>query len=381
MLRQIRLRPTFAVGAILATCLSAATLVAATDAHAGPPRDIGAAYLWANEPTSATYTPAVSYQWNSTSPRRAVNHVQRTGTGAYLVFMKNLLGTRGTVSVTAYGESSAYCKVVEWFPVQDGAGTSQRIRVHCFDQTGTPADSRFTVTYANRQSTPFPMAYLWADQPFTRNYAPNPLYRFSSTGQVTTIERAATGLYMVSLPGFRRPGASDITGIAMVTGYGPGPNRCGVDFGPGGFAAIEGVLVSCTTPSGQLVDSQFTLTYVEDGNILGGRPGTRFHEFAYARGARDATGVMRAPADFAFPHNGTVRVTTLGTGRYRVSMPVDLSTGHVQVVSAFAGFQEGKHCKVAGWSPGSGAVVLCFAPDGTPTDVDFHLTFVGPSSV
>jgi hypothetical protein len=378
MLRQIRLRPTIAVGAILATCLGTG-VVTATGAHAGPPQDIGAAYVWADEPTSASYTPAVSYQWNSTSPTRVINHVQRTGVGVYLVFMKNLVGNRGTVSVTAYGESSAYCKVVDWFPVPDGASTSQRIRVHCFDRTGTPVDSRFTVSYANRQNTPFPMAYLWADQPFATRYVPNPLYRFSSAGQVTTIQRDGPGLYLVSLPGFRRPGASDITGIAMVTAYGPGPARCGVDFGPGGFAAIEGVAVSCTTPSGQLVDSQFTLTYVEDGNVLGGRRGTRFHESAYARGMRDHTGVMSSPAEFAFPSDGTVRVATLSTGTYRVTLPVDLRAGHVQVVAAFASFRQGKHCKVAGWSPGSGATVLCFARDGTPTDVDFHLTFVGPS--
>jgi len=375
MLRRIRLLPKIAVGAILSTCLGTA-VVTATGAHAGPPQEIGAAYVWANEPTSASYTPAVSYQWNSTSPTRVVNHVQRTGVGVYLVFMKDLVGAHGTVSVTAYGESSAYCKVVDWFPVQDGASTSQRIRVHCFDRTGTPVDSRFTVSYANRRSTPFPMAYLWADQPFTTNYAPNPLYRFSSTGQVPTIERAAAGLYIVSLPGFRRPGASDITGIAMVTGYGPGPDRCGVAFGPGGFAAIEAVQVSCTTPSGQLVDSQFTLTYVEDGNVLGGRLGARLHESAYVRGMRDHTGVMRSPAEFAFPSGGTVRVATLSTGRYRVILPVDLRAGHVQVVAAF---RQGKHCKVAGWTPTSGAVVLCFAPDGSPTDVDFQLTFVGPS--
>ncbi|HEU4426776.1 MAG TPA: hypothetical protein VFR67_29940 [Pilimelia sp.] len=357
-----------AVGGALAA--GAAVGVVAPQAQAAG-QSYGAAYVWADQPTADSYLPRASYQWNSVHPAQAVNRVSRTGIGSYVVTMKDLTGVGGTVSVTAYGASSHHCKVVSWFPTSG----AQHVNVNCFDGAGNPADSRFVASYTNRSTTPHPMAYAWADQPTAADYEPHPLYRFNSTGAALSIARFGVGHYVVRLPGFRRnPQTGDITGTAKVTAYGPGSARCNIEFGPGGIAAIESVLVQCTTPAGQRVDSRFTVSYVEDGNLLGADG----HDTAYARVRADGT-LLGPPREWEFPRDGSISSQRTATGAYRVRLPVDFTVGHAQVTADFtAGFPLGRHCKVSRWNAAEGVVVLCFAADGSPLDAGFQLTFVGP---
>jgi hypothetical protein len=67
----------------------------------------GSAHVVADRPTTASYQPVHSY--NSAG---VPNSVMRTGTGAYVVGLPNLIA-RGIVHVTAVG-SSASCKPVSW---------------------------------------------------------------------------------------------------------------------------------------------------------------------------------------------------------------------------------------------------------------------------
>ena len=69
----------------------------------------GIAFLWANGPTSASYTPASGYNYNSTG---ATNTITRSSTGVYVVNVPNL-SYEGDVQVTAYGGPSR-CKVTGW---------------------------------------------------------------------------------------------------------------------------------------------------------------------------------------------------------------------------------------------------------------------------
>src|SRR5262245_49816001 len=54
----------------------------------------GWAYLWANQPGPASYTPDLRYQYNSTG---AANTVTTVGVGQYRVFLPNLGANAGTV--------------------------------------------------------------------------------------------------------------------------------------------------------------------------------------------------------------------------------------------------------------------------------------------
>src|SRR5712691_4781696 len=108
-------------------------------------QSFGWAYLWADQPTSPSYTPPLAYQFNSSA---ATNTVVRTGVGAYTAMLPYLGAIAGTVHVTAYGTGSEACKVASWSPGYPFVNT-QWVNVRCFTSAGVPADARFTMTYAH----------------------------------------------------------------------------------------------------------------------------------------------------------------------------------------------------------------------------------------
>lgn len=100
----------------------------------------GIAFLWADQPTEASYTPNLSYQYNSTG---ATNTMIRIGTGSYTATIPGLTKRGGNVQVTAYGNGPARCKVSSWSSDQSGTN----VNVLCFDSTNAAADEMFTLAY------------------------------------------------------------------------------------------------------------------------------------------------------------------------------------------------------------------------------------------
>lgn len=98
-------------------------------------------YVWANEPTAASYTPDPTYQ--ASSGNHAVNTVSRSGVGSYTVDFPTLSGKKGDVQVTAY-DTTDVCNTSGWG--SDGAGGAV-VSVNCYNTAGTPADSYFTAQY------------------------------------------------------------------------------------------------------------------------------------------------------------------------------------------------------------------------------------------
>jgi hypothetical protein len=97
-----------------------------------------AAYLLADRPAAASYTPAAGSRYSSAG---AAPTVTRSGTGRYSVTLPGMpLG--GGAHVTALGSQHA-CTVSSIRKV----GLPQRIGVRCFGAAGQPVDSRFTVAY------------------------------------------------------------------------------------------------------------------------------------------------------------------------------------------------------------------------------------------
>jgi hypothetical protein len=96
------------------------------------------AYAWADQPTTASYSPAAFGTWNPSGGRVAIT---RSGVGKYTVWWvgvdPEILG-RGNVQVTAvaYG-AGTQCKVT-------GQGT-ETAQVQCFAPNGTLVDSYYSV--------------------------------------------------------------------------------------------------------------------------------------------------------------------------------------------------------------------------------------------
>jgi hypothetical protein len=330
------------------------------------------AYLWANQPTAASYTPNLFYQLNSSG---ATNTVVRTGVGAYIASLPNLgawIPAAGIVHVTAYGVGTETCKVAGWGP----NGSTEQVYVQCFTRTGVPVDTYFTLTYARPISVAGPMAFLWANQPTAASYTPNLFYQFNSSGAANTVVRTGVGAYIASLPNL---GAA--TGHVQVTAYGTGSERCKVaNWSPSG--STQQVNVRCFTSTGTPVDTLFTMTYVDDINLIGGASlfgaggtGAPGPTGAYVW-ANQPTTASYAPA-LSYQWNdfgGTNTITRSGVGLYSVQFAGQtLSEGDVQVTAYGYGSE---YCKVAYWTQGAGVQVRCFSSAGVPVDTYFTVTFL-----
>lgn len=101
------------------------------------------AYVWADNPTAASYTPSLSYQVTNSSATRIT--IQRLGTGFYKVTLPNIKSTNSTMAIaTAYGSTGNYVAIEKWIGNTSG-GTD--VFVKCFTQTGTEVNGQFTLFY------------------------------------------------------------------------------------------------------------------------------------------------------------------------------------------------------------------------------------------
>jgi hypothetical protein len=118
-------------------------------ARTGAPKDVkfdvffatphpSLAYAWANQPTTASYSPSTFYRSN---PSGGAATITRSGVGRYAVTWSGLsLLDGGDVQVTAYGGGNIVCKVEGWGP--------QTVGVRCFNPgTNALVDSYFDIMY------------------------------------------------------------------------------------------------------------------------------------------------------------------------------------------------------------------------------------------
>ena len=89
-------------------------------------------YAWANNSTSASYTPSTSYSFNSSG--QAIT-ATRSAAGSYAITFAGLAAI-GNVKVSAYS-SSELCNVSSW------SNTTANVR--CYDASNTLTDTRYTV--------------------------------------------------------------------------------------------------------------------------------------------------------------------------------------------------------------------------------------------
>jgi hypothetical protein len=94
------------------------------------------AYAWANNATSASYTPSAIYSYNASGGAITAT---RAAAGTYQIQFAGLNLGNGHVKVTAYG-SAMRCNVGSW------SGTN--INIRCYDSTGALADSRYVVAFS-----------------------------------------------------------------------------------------------------------------------------------------------------------------------------------------------------------------------------------------
>jgi hypothetical protein len=96
-----------------------------------------AAYVYANKPTTASYTPPTAYRYTTGSTPK----VKRTATGKYNVVLPGL-PAGGAAAVTAVGAGTSRCQLTSI-----AGKVGQTVGVACFSPTGTPVDAEFMLSY------------------------------------------------------------------------------------------------------------------------------------------------------------------------------------------------------------------------------------------
>lgn len=222
------------------------------------------AYVWANQPGTASYIPNLTYQFNSSGAQNTIERVQQ---GVYDVTLPDKTALGATVEVTAYGTSSDHCKVDNW----SQSGSDAVVRVRCFDTTGAPADEQFTLVFA-RSTQPnggLSYSYAWANNSGAAMYTPHLWYQegyiAGDLGDVATditAGRTSEGLYFVELPGMSSSGSN-----VQITAYGSGSEYCKVQNWHPNQTDTQ-VNVACYDAGGSLTDTSFVLVYTDDKFIV-----------------------------------------------------------------------------------------------------------------
>jgi hypothetical protein len=319
-------------------------------------------YVWANEPTTASYSISHSWRYNSTG---ADVEISRTSAGIYRVAFVGMAGTGGVAHARPYGSANtAICTVANWAP----SGSDQIVNVRCFDEDGTPADTRFVASFTNRTAPAGTFAFLWADQKSPAidvPYTPNGTYAYDSTGAGPQVWRQSTGVYMMLIPTVDTHYPVDHNdGVYQVSAYGRDPVRCEVH-GENDETPTP-IAVFCVDPDGTPTDSRFAVTYAHSRSVLG---------TAVSAGNAHPRHTVNDVTDWYLTGfwnpGGAPAIVRLGIGRYHVSFPgLALTGGHATAGSRGNPFA---YCHVASWSPGA-ATVNCFdSTTDAPVDSEFNV--------
>ncbi|MGA2189785.1 MAG: hypothetical protein ABSH33_14725 [Steroidobacteraceae bacterium] len=334
-------------------------------------------FVWASCPTcTGSYTPVSSYAWNSSGGDVTITNV---ATGVYTVDFDDLYNDHhlNNVQVSAYA-TSGYCTVGGWDV--KGSSSAAEMYVNCFDASGNPANSYFTLLYHQR-TTGFGAAdegaaFLWANQPTTSSYTPDSSYNYNSTGGTNTILRNSTGNYTVTIAGLAKgkSGFDHEQGDVQVTAYGSTPIRCAVVYW---FTSTPNttVNVQCYNSAGAAADEDFSLAFA-----LRTAFGSAGSSTVGAYGWDDIpaeTYVVQPPAQYNGFKTGplTAQYDVNNNGLYTVTIPGDISwTASNVVVTAVDNDTAGAYCNVESW--GTQTIdIACYNQGGALSDSQFNVAF------
>ncbi len=309
------------------------------------------AWLWANEPTTDSYSPDARYSFNSTG---AENTVTRNGAGDYTANFPGVGQEAGTFLVTGQGDAAS-CTIANWVLTD----ADMAVNVLCFDATGAAVDSGFSAFY-NIPTGDRTGAYLWANEPTTDSYSPDARYSFNSTGAENTVTRTAVGEYTATLPG-----VGVEAGGFQVTGQGDATSCTIANWVLNG--ADMDVNVRCFGAGGAAIDSGFLVTY---GTAIFETPG------AYLW-ANEPTSDSYTPdtryQGSAFTTENTV--TRTAVGEYTATLlGVGEETGHFQVT----GQGDAVSCTITNWVLNGADMdvnVRCYGADGAAIDSGFLVSY------
>ena len=213
------------------------------------------AFLWANEPTSPSYTPDLDYQYN---PGGGTNTIVRNSTGNYTATLPGLTRRGGTVIVTADGSSPAHCQVSDWG--SNSSGTT--VDVNCTNGAGVATDEEFSLVYSIFETAGYGAGSgnggaIWASKDKDNNpYDLSTTYSIAIDGEEMLGQRIGRGSYTWTM------NVEDTwtNSTVIVTAYGAPGNYCSTESWSSS-STITTVYVHCYSAAGAPADTRFTATF------------------------------------------------------------------------------------------------------------------------
>jgi hypothetical protein len=320
-------------------------------------------YTWGwvtdRQPTKTHFTPAARDQGNSAG---LTDTVDRSGVGNYYIHLPGL-GTApdgGTVIVTALATTPHFC-------ISGDIGRSspdENIEVLCYGFDGEAADSKFSVGYTAGGIGTGVQAYLWANEPTTDIYTPDPGYQFNAqTGMDdNTVARAQIGYYTATLPG-----VNGAEGNVQLTG--DGDSNCRVASWT--TTVPIAVTIKCySVTSGALVDDRYNLMYTDNVGLTG-VPG---HTAAYLFANMPTTFSYTPAPAYRFSTAMAPSIKRVVKGQYVISLPGMPRGGAAEVTAVGSGKSRCQLESISTSTPQKVAV-LCFAPNGSAVDSKFTFSY------
>lgn len=305
------------------------------------------AYAWAENPTSASYTPSSTYSYNAGGGSIVA---KRDSKGRYNITFNGLALSGGNVQVNAYGGTSASCNVTFW-----GGG---KANVACNDAAGNAIDSLYTISIAddNSSATAKVVAYAWANSPTSASYSPSSLYAYNSKGGSITATRSGVGKYDMKFDSLNMSG-----GNVQVSSYGGADTSCQVDVWGSSSANV-----SCYDKSGNPADSRYVIRMIDDNPAAA----TKTEIAAYAWLDNKSAASYTPSATYSFNSGGgKILATRSAKGVYNVKFnALKLSGGHVSVSS----YEANNRCTIANWG-NDNVNVKCYDKSGNASDARYTL--------
>ncbi|MDH3545858.1 MAG: hypothetical protein OEN22_02090 [Gammaproteobacteria bacterium] len=295
-------------------------------------------FVWGDQPSTRRYSPRVSYSQD----RNTV--IRRTSVGKYEIEIGEIVVEPGAnVQVSVVGTTSELCTVRDW--------SRGVIRVACFSERGTPADSLYSVLATRAARGASGIAYVWADRETEPSYTAAPIYAAQPASRPVHVRRNGTGSYTVDFE--KLPAGGNV----QVTAYGNQAVHCAVAHWGGGAASVR-----CFTATGAAIDSQFSLLYTTE-------QAAREQAYAWAGGASGG----RADLRYAYNSAGSaVTIERTGPGVYSVALGNIVGEGGNGQVTAYG--STGNRCNVGGWGAGR-VLIRCFDARGHAADSRFSALF------
>jgi len=273
-------------------------------------------------------------------------------------FPENPLG-----QVTALGPDAEYCNIAAEGGIL--GGNPYHAQVRCFNGSGAPADTRYSITVL-RANNAQQIAYAWiAGGNVAASYSWNP-------GGGITASSLGTGHYQVDFAGIANDGDH-----VEVTAYGNSNTYCyAFRWGP-----VSRVQVKCIAPNNTPVNSDFNVSYVKNtgqarlgfmtsfGNDINAASFTAVSNYRYSAGG------------------GTVTVTRPSTGYYAVKFaginpsPAGGSKGPNALAIGYGSDADPLRCSIDTIDPSGTDLIVnifCFGTGGAAKNGHFDVQLFAP---